>query len=44
MRAMASKRENLKCVAYGESISYMAAVPSIAPSAIAEVAKRPARG
>lgn len=40
----ASKREKANRVSKGDGISYMLATPSIAPSAIALVAYRPARG
>ena len=40
----ASKRENVKSVACGHAISYMAASPSMAPSAMALVLKRPSSG
>ena len=38
------KREKANSVAYGRATSYMAASPSMAPSAIALVAMRPEEG
>ena len=40
----ASNREKRKRVSYGDATSYSAAEPSIAPSAIAVVLKRPSDG